>query len=468
MTRPRLRDLAPPLLALSLLAAPLAAQEPPPPTGEEPPPAEGAAPEEPSPEPEAPRFRLGGEIKVHFRDSQAQESLDQFPFPPSFRPGNNPDIPIFLRTVSAHPSFEISTATLRGEGEISSHVSAKVEVHFLDLYNRNPTSSDDRIFVREAWVAFGRRDLPLQPIGGSATLYVQAGMAPRFTKQQQRRLESYGLWGTAVGRFEQPQVQAGGTFARHVYWRAMAGNGNPLFLRDPNALAGDNGTPERQPGNVNPIYESGFPIMYDAKPQDLNPSGRFEWGAGLGVRAAGESRGFDLLGWYFTRKLEPVVRIRGTSYSGDIKMLRGVFFPLPFSGDEKREAGVNLEGRLAGGRLFAQYVDQDIAELPRRGYEVELAWRFALPGLFLVGESPVVNWIQPVVRVSHIDNRFTTPRQFPAPSFGWDWTKYDFGLRVGLVREVDLTAEYARHDAVRANGTKIHPDELLITLRAGF
>jgi hypothetical protein len=447
----RTRDLVFAALALSLLGTPLLAQDEPP-------------PEEPS----GPRFRLGGEVKAHFRDSKAQEVLDLFPFPPTFRPGNNPDIPIFLRTVSPHPSFEVSTATLRGEGELSSHVSAKVEVHFIDLYNRNPTSSDDRFVVREAWVAFGRKDQPLKTIGEGATFYLQAGLAPRFTKHQLRRLESYGLWGTTVGRLEQPQVEAGGTFARHVYWRAMVGNGNPLFMRDPNALAGDNGTPERQPGTVNPIYESGFPIMYDAKPQDLNPSGRFEWGVGLGARAVSQDRGLDVMGWYFTRKMQEVVRIRGTFYSGDLKMLRGVFFPLPFEGNKKREAGLNVEGRLGGGRLFAQYVDQDIANLPRRGYEAELAWRFSLPGLFLVGESPFGNWIQPAIRVSHIDNRFVTPDVFPAPSFGWDWTKYDLGVRVGLVRDVDLTLEYSRNVATQAGGEKVHPDEFLVTLRAGF
>jgi hypothetical protein len=405
---------------------------------------------------------------VHFRSSDAVESPVAFPFPASFHPGNDPTIPILLRTVSAHPSFEISTATLRGEGEVTSSVSVKVEVHFLDLYNRNPTSADDRILVREAWIAFGRRDEPLRAIGDGATAYVLVGMAPRFSKQVVRRMESYGLWGTAVGRFEQPQLQAGGTFARHVYWRAMVGNGNPLFIRDPNALAGDNGTPERVPGNVNPIYQSGFPILYDAKPQDLNPSGRFEWGAGLGLRAGGEETALDVLGWYFTRRLEDAARIRGTFYSGDLRLLRGNGVPAPFSGDRKREAGLNVEGRWRGGRLFAQYVDQDIAGLPRRGVEAELAWRFSLAGLFLVGESPVGNWVQPVVRVSSIDNRFTLPRTFVVPSAGWDWKKYDFGLRVGVVRDVDLTAEYARNVARRANGTKVNPDELLLTLRAGF
>jgi hypothetical protein len=416
---------------------------------------------------QGPHFHLGGEVKTHFRDSKAVTVLDEFPFPDSFHPNNDPTIQIFLRTVSPHPSFELSSATLRGEGEIASGVTAKVEVHFFDLYNRNPTSSDDRVFVHEAWLRVGPRPDTLQEAHGSS-FYVLAGIAPRFSKQTTRRLESYGLWGTAVGRFEQPQLQVGGVFGGHVYWRGMVGNGNPLFFRDPNALAGDNGTPERQPGTVNPIYESGFPIFYDAKYQDLNPSGKFEWGGGLGLRAGGDHAAIDLLGWYFKRDLQDVVRLRGTFYSGDIKLLKGVFVPLPFSGNEKHEAGHTVEARLGGGRLFAQYVDQTIASLPRRGVEAELAWRLPLNGLFLVGESPVGNWLQPVVRFSHIDNRFVTPRQYPGPSVGWDWTKVDLGLRIGLVREVDVTAEYTLNSMTLFDGSKAHPDELLITLRAGF
>ena len=48
------------------------------------------------------------------------------------------------------------------------------------------------------------------------------------------------------------------------------------------------------------------------------------------------------------------------------------------------------------------------------GYEVETAYHIPLNGLFLVGETPVMNWLQPVVRVSFIDNRFDKPREYPA------------------------------------------------------
>ncbi len=420
------------------------------------------SPVPPSQQDDARPFRLGGELKANFRNSKDLSFPVFFPFPPELIPVGQSAV--FMRTVDPGSSLELSNLALAGEGEITSGVTAKVEVHFLDLYYRNPTSSDDRVLLREAWVRFGRSP---RGFGSSGTsVYVLVGLAPRFNKQLQRRLESYGLWGTAVGRFEQPQVQLGGTLGR-AYWRAMIGNGNPVFFRDTNALAGDNGTPERAPGNVNPIYQSGFPILYDAKPADLNVHGNFEWGAGGGYRAGSETTGVDVLGWAFGRKLQDTASIRGTFYGGDLKLLGGNGFPLPYSGDKKREYGVNVEGRLGAGRLFAQYVDQRIANLPRRGFEAEMAWRFALNGLFLIGESPAFNWIQPVVRVSRIHNGFDAPQEYPGLSVAWDWTKIDFGFRVGIVREVDLTAEYSRHDAKTYVST-LHPDEALVTLRVGF
>jgi hypothetical protein len=425
---------------------------------------ESATPPEPEPEPASRRFHVGGEVKVHFRHSEPETLQLNFPFPPSFIPPGQ--TAVFARTVAEGSSFELSTATLLAEGELGGGVAARVEVHFSDLYNRNPTSSDDRVFVRQAWVRLGDKYEPFQTPPGTS-LYVLLGQAPRFSKQQTRRLESYGLWGTAVGRFEQPQLEVGGSIGPHVYWRGMLGNGNPVFFRDPNALAGDNGTPERVPDAVDPIHESGFPMLYDAKPADLNFSGRFEKGAGLGVRFGSSERGFDAVGWYFERKMEDAARIRGTFYEGDIDLLRGVAFPLPFSGNDKHEAGANLEGRIAGLRLFAQYVDQEIASLPRSGFEVEVAYVIGLNGLFAYKDASVGNWIQPVFRYSQIDNDWVTPREFPGQSVGWDWKKYDMGLRFGIVTGVDLTAEYALVKGIGRTRT-FRPDELLVTLHASF
>ncbi|MBK9088759.1 MAG: hypothetical protein IPL90_06810 [Holophagales bacterium] len=128
---------------------------------------------------------------------------------------------------------------------------------------------------------------------------------------------------------------------------------------------------------------------------------------------------------------------------------------------------MNVEARWERFSLFGQYVHQDLAGLVRRGYEVEAGYRFPLNGLFAVGDQAWFNWIQPAVRVSRIDNDFSAPAGMLAKSFAWDWTKFDFGFRTGIVRNVDLTVEYARHD-MRTKAKVVHPDEFLVTLRAGF
>ncbi len=116
---------------------------------------------------------------------------------------------------------------------------------------RNPTSIDEEVFVREFWLRYGQVDRQHRKLTPWAW-YVEAGKAPRFAKQVVRHLESYGLWGTAVNRFEIPQLQVGVNLGGSFYFRGQYGIGAPLFMRDPNALAGDNGTEDRVPGNVNP------------------------------------------------------------------------------------------------------------------------------------------------------------------------------------------------------------------------
>ncbi|HEX7527866.1 MAG TPA: hypothetical protein VF425_02070, partial [Thermoanaerobaculia bacterium] len=337
--------------------------------------------------------------------------------------------------------------------------------------NRNPTSSADRIFVREAFVRLGKKWEPLKEMPGT-TAYLEVGKAPRFSKQIARKLESYGLWGTAVGRFEETGAEAGGSFGPHLYWRASATGGTPLFYRDVNALAGDNGTPERAPGSTTPpVYGSGFPILYDTMATDTGFSGRFQLGGGLGLRFNwGENRrdGVDLLGWYFRRDLADRVSLNGTFLSGDLKLLQGLLVALPVNGTEKREYGINLEARFGPVHFFGQGVKQSIAGLEREGYEAEVSAHIPLPGLFASGDQSVVNWIEPTVRVSYIDNLFALPDGFISPAVGWDWRKYDFGFRLGIVRGLDLTVEYSRNETTTKRKGVLHPDEGLLTLRAAF
>ena len=219
-----------------------------------------------------------------------------------------------------------------------------------------------------------------------------------------------------------------------------------------------------------PIYESGFPIFYDAKAQDLNLSQSMQKGFGLGVRKSNDqaTRAVDALAWHFRRNLQERPAIRGSYYLGDIGLLKGVVFPLAYdANDPKVESGVNLQLRHDRFRMFGQYVHQDIAGLVRKGGEIEASVTIPLNDVFLSGDTPVLTWIRPVVRFSTIKNDFKVAPQFPAPSIGWDWKKLDLGVRAGLIQNVDLTFEYSYNDARTSQG-KIHPNEFLVTLRAGF
>lgn len=427
-----------------------------------------APPVEASPIPAPEPFRFWAEIKTNLRHSPFVETrifTPTAPGPFTFRPTG------FQRTPDEGTALELQNVSLVGEGDLGLGVAAKVELHVLDLYNRNPTSSDDRIFVRQAWIRFGRKAEPLRATRESR-LYVLAGMAPRFSKVMVRALESYGMWATGVGRFEMPQLQVGGALGRRAYWRAQVGKGNPLYLRDTNVLAGDNGTTSGLTPPDDAPYQTGFPIFYDAKADDLDTHGQLEWGAGLGFRRAGSdpSRApdVDVLGWYFRRPLADSVPLRGTGDRGDLALLRGRGFPLPFEGRGKSEAGLNVAARHGRWRLDGQLVRQDIATLVRRGLDAEVGALFELPGLFLVGETPVGNWIRPVVRVSIIDNLFDAPVTYPVLSVDWDWRKYDVGVRFGLLRDVDLTLEYSRHDMIVPTVGTLHPDEVLLTVRIGL
>ena len=121
-------------------------------------------------------------------------------------------------------------------------------------------------------------------------------------------LESYGLVATAFCRFNDLQLQLGGSFGPHAYFAAQLSNGNPIFMRDANALAGDNGTDP--PPNPDPNRNPGFPILYDAEVEELAGDGRMEWGGALGARflSADQARGVDVIGYYYRTRLSAAAK----------------------------------------------------------------------------------------------------------------------------------------------------------------
>ena len=170
---------------------------------------------------EKPGIKFFGEVNFNFRNSTFEEYKINVAFPPSW--WEEGDEGVYLRTVDPGSHYEMSDVELGFDVTFSDKWSGRVLIHVVDLYNRNPTSIDKDVFVREFWIRYGteeQRYRPLKPWGG----YVSVGKSDRFASQTVRHLESYGLWGTAVNRFEIPQVQLGlnlgGNFYVRAPWRA--------------------------------------------------------------------------------------------------------------------------------------------------------------------------------------------------------------------------------------------------------
>jgi hypothetical protein len=416
-------------------------------------------------------YDWGLEVKAHWRDSDLLRFASPFPFPPEFLP---PDASqAFLSTVDPGEHAELSTVTLFAGARRGALFEARIKVDGVDRYDRNPTSSDREIDVDELWIRIGRD--PDEAAAGLGA-YARLGKFAPFERQNDRHLESYGLAATAFNRFEDQGLEVGLDFGRHLYLRAAVTQGNPVFFRDPNALAGDNGTPEVDPSrfpNPTPELGSGFPILYDAEVESPDFGGDLELGFGLGVRLGepGGGRELDLLAWHRERDLHGSVDLHGTFYGGDLDLLDGPAgsgLPpagLPIDGDRKREWGANVRLLLGGFSLFGQYADQELAGLDRSGWEAELAWRFELPLVWAAAGRQVLPSVQPSVRYSELEPEIVGGGPFPAPSVRWPWEKLDYGVRIGLVGESDLTAERSENEMTLANGRRISYDELLVSLR---
>jgi len=404
-----------------------------------------------------PELRFGVEVKAAFRDSDANA------FRTTFSTTGGP--PVSLTTVDPGQSLEVPGATLFVDAAWGEALLGHLKVDVVDLWDRNPTSSDRKVDLDEAWIRYGRESAPGVP-PERAGFYLKAGKIPKLERQDDRHLESYGLAATAFNRFEDLGVEVGIDLGRHLFVKGTYTQGNPVFLRDPNALAGDNGTPEGLAGQ--PTLGSGVVILYDAEVEDSNGDGGEEAGAALGLRFGTPDGGrrFELLAFGYRRDLATSVRLEGTRYGGDLDLL--TFPPFPtypgIDGDEKREVGANLWLYLGGFSLFGQFVDQEIAGLPRTGWEAEAAWRFELPLVWAVAGQQLFPSIAPAVRYSKLEPELVNPASTPIPSVAWEWEKLDAGLSLGITPGTDLTVEYARNRFLTARGW-FDNDELLSTLR---
>jgi hypothetical protein len=189
-------------------------------------PAMARAQQQPSPPSEAGDskvdLRVSTEIKAGFRWSEDDRMPLDFPFPPEFVPVGEPNVA--LQTVAPGSSLEVSKATVFLDVDLPRSIAAHVKIDFVDLYDRNPTSTDANVDVDEAWISMGRRWDPVGPLPAKA-FYVLLGKAPKIERQPVRRLESYGLVATAFNRFPDLQLQAGASLGSHVYVVGSRSNG---------------------------------------------------------------------------------------------------------------------------------------------------------------------------------------------------------------------------------------------------
>src|SRR5262249_33082486 len=149
----------------------------------------------------------------------------------------------------------------------------------------------------------------------------------------------------------------------------------------PNALAGDNGNDDLRFPHPELHLFSGFPILYDAEAEEVSFH-KTEVGGGLGLRVQSEdhTKGLDVLGFYYHRELANLVDLRGTFYGGDLDLLDGTGgIGLPIKGNDKKEYGGNVQFRYGSFQVFFQGVHQEMASLPRTGYEVEILYHASLP-----------------------------------------------------------------------------------------
>lgn len=402
------------------------------------------------------------ELRANDRDSHHDAFPLKFPFPPSFLPVGQTSG--FEETPDRGNHLELSVVQIRLDATYGKWVTARAQIHALDKYRRNPTTTDRTTNADELWIRIGEKpeflDRPER-----TSFFLQAGKAPKMERQPVRLLESYGLAATSFNRMEDTQVLGGGTFGRNLYWRLALASGNPLFFRDSNALAGDNGTPELDPfthPHPDPRVKSGFPILYNAETESLfleTQHMQFGQGAGYRWQNAAGSGGFDAILFHYRRTMSAdEKKLDGTFYGPDLDLLLGPLDAgLPLRGRTKEEYGGRVYGEWHALTVIAQFTKQAVAGLQRQGYEVESGLRFTTT-------LPLVKSIQPALRVSGLTNRFRGDATlYPAPSIWWPWTKIDAGVRVGFAHNIDVTIERARHNVGAPR--KLDLSETLVTLR---
>jgi len=265
-----------------------------------------------------PSLAFGVEVKVHYRDTEDARFAVNFPFVAENLPRDQNQG--FLEAVEPGSHFDVGAVTLWYKGTWDEAwgggLATKVKIDLIDLHDRNPTSTADEWDIDEAWLRWGPETEPGEMHEGM-TAYAKLGKFPKFERQDDRHLESYGLVSTAFNRMEDIGLEIGSDLGSVFYTKATFTEGNPLFLRDPNALAGDNGIPVLLTAFPDPELKSGIAIPYDADTslEDVSIDDH-EIGFGLGVRLGEETGAWnhDILAFADRRDLADTRTFYGSIY----------------------------------------------------------------------------------------------------------------------------------------------------------
>jgi hypothetical protein len=415
----------------------------------------GAGPDDAGQPPPPRRFKLGIELDANLRHSDDTRVASPYLY---VQP---------QETVDPGSHAEISNIALLADYDPSPLWHAHLRFNGVNLYYRNPTSTDHPYDLAELWVRFGRETGPAT-VPDRPGMYLKLGKFARPEREQERHLQSYGLVGTAFDLFEDAGVEAGADLGRHFFVKASLTQGNPLFIRDTNALAGD--TPDLL--SLDPEYRAklngGLTILYDTHVEHLDfahpeAAGYLGWRLG----DPGGASGLELMAWGRRRRLAASYDLPGSPLDGDLATFTPLGTPiLPFHGNGKQEVGADLRIFHASGlSLFAEVVDQLVAGLGRTGIEAEAAWKIDLPLAWAAGGRQIFSFIAPALRYSKLHNRFSNLAPTPEPSLAWDWEKIDGGIRIGLWGGIDLTAEYSYNRTFLNPHLTENENEFLGTLR---
>ncbi len=204
-------------------------------------------------------------MKAGFRDSEQAKFPSPFGFPGSFLPPGQTQG--FLETVDEGSHAELAVVTLFYKGACENGIATKVKVDLIDKWDRNPTTSDRQWDIDEAWIRWGPEVEPAAPHEGLSA-FAKLGKFPKFERQDDRHLESYGLVSTAFNRMEDVGLEVGFDLGRHFYLKTQPDPGQSA-LHPRRQRAGRRQRHARARSVAAkpiplPRSKSGLPIFYDA------------------------------------------------------------------------------------------------------------------------------------------------------------------------------------------------------------